>query len=89
MRGAPTLLTCALLWSGPFPVPANPLQRVLEEVKVEICQEYAGPTVVISRRLLLETQTDGEHVSTMGAGEWKPLKKVRLRVEPGAEVPLP
>ena len=89
MRGAPTLLTCALLWSGQFPVPANPLQRVLEEVKVEICQEYAGPTVVISRRLLLETQTDGEHVSTMGAGEWKPLKKVRLRVEPGAEVPLP
>jgi len=87
VKVAPTLLTCALLWSGQFSQPANPLQRAIEEIRVELCQDYGGAMVVISRRLLLETQTDGEHVSAIGTGAWQPLKRVRLQVEAGAEVP--
>ena len=83
------LLTCALLWAGQFPQAVNPLQRVIEEVRVEFCEDYGGHVLAVSRRLLLETQTDGAHVETFGAGDWKPLKKVRLRIESGPEVPLP
>ena len=84
---ASVLLGCALVWAGSFPQPTNPLQRVIEEVRVELCEEYGGPILAVSRRLLLETRTDGAHVGTMAGGEWKPLKRIRLRVEPGVELP--
>ena len=78
------LLTCALLWSGQFAGPANLLQMAVEEVKVELCWESGGSAVLVSRRLMLR---DDGHVSGTPFGEWKPVKRWRLRVEPAEGMP--
>ena len=84
MKPPAALLACTLLWTAQFSAPANLAQLALEEVKVELCWESGGSAVLVSRRLMLR---DDGHVSGTPFGEWKPVKRLRLRVEPAEWMP--
>lgn len=87
-RAGPWIFACSVVWAGHFQANANPYQSVVEEVKVELCQESGESRLAVSRRLLLEAW-EGQHLVARpfgGTGQWQRLTTIRLRVEPGLEV---